>query len=298
MRLLTLLSPALLAATAFASESDVPSSVSSGEVPSPATPSSSAAPEEPTPIGQLYTAQWKDADIPASQRKCVSKSTYKAGIYKLGEMYPALKTWAPQLKVFYHKQHYEGTWEGVDHHGTDRELLKMDYEELPFGVREWITRNPKQRHYSVQDEVVFFAPGAIYPVLPLWVEEPEGETIGECEGMYSIIRGGEMWYGELGLMREQVSLRILRITRRRPRMVLCSGRCRMRPRASTKSNSPSKRSRSSRQPGTRSATSCRFHNRRSTSLHPKSAIRVSSGAFIENNSSILFVLPLQSLPLP
>ncbi|KAF2248400.1 hypothetical protein BU26DRAFT_387594, partial [Trematosphaeria pertusa] len=143
--------------------------------------SSSAAPEEPTPIGQLYTAQWKDADIPASQRKCVSKSTYKAGIYKLGEMYPALKTWAPQLKVFYHKQHYEGTWEGVDHHGTDRELLKMDYEELPFGVREWITRNPKQRHYSVQDEVVFFAPGAIYPVLPLWVEEPEGETIGECE---------------------------------------------------------------------------------------------------------------------
>jgi hypothetical protein len=97
-------------------------------------------------------------------------------------MYPSLKQFAPELKVFYNKQHYPGSWEGVDKHGNDRELLKMDYEELPYAVREWLTRNPKQRFFSVQEEVVFFAPGAIYPILPLFVEEPESESVGECEG--------------------------------------------------------------------------------------------------------------------
>ena len=68
-------------------------------------------------------------------------------------------------------------------HGNDRELMKMPYEDLPFGVREWLTRNPKQRHFSVQDDIVFFAPGAIYPLLPLWVDEAEG-ALGECEGLF------------------------------------------------------------------------------------------------------------------
>jgi hypothetical protein len=61
--------------------------------------------------------------------------------------------------------------------------MKMPYEDLPFSVREWLVRNPKQRHFSVQDDVVFFAPGAIYPLLPLWVDEAEG-ALGECEGLF------------------------------------------------------------------------------------------------------------------
>ena len=34
-----------------------------------------------------------------------------------------------------------------------------------------LKKTPKQRHFSVQDDIVFFAPGAIYPILPLFVEE-------------------------------------------------------------------------------------------------------------------------------
>ena len=65
--------------------------------------------------------------------------------------------------------------------------MKSSLEDLPFAVREWLKKNEgKQRHFSVQDEVVFFAPGAIYPILPLWVEEPEesgsGGLSNECEG--------------------------------------------------------------------------------------------------------------------
>ncbi|KAF1961984.1 hypothetical protein CC80DRAFT_488357 [Byssothecium circinans] len=171
----------LLAATAFAADAESSSS-------SAAASSSSEVPEEPTPVGQLWTAQWKDSDVTSSyNKKCASSSTYKAQIYTLGEMYPALKTWAPELKVFYHKQLYPGSWNGEDIHGEGRALLKMDYEELPFAVREWLQRNPKQRHFSVQEDVVFFAPGAIYPIAPLWVEEPEAKTksaLGECEGVF------------------------------------------------------------------------------------------------------------------
>lgn len=188
MRLLTLLSPALLVGCAFAVEAEAKADSASPSVAESASSSSSSAAsaspsaDEPTPVGQLWTGQWKDSDLKSYTQQCHSKTTHKAQIYKLGEMYPALKTWAPELKVFYHRQHYPGSWEGVDVHGNDRELLKMDYDQLPFAVREWLTRNPKQRHFSVQDDVVFFAPGAIYPILPLWVDEAESDKVTDCDG--------------------------------------------------------------------------------------------------------------------
>ncbi|KAF2107129.1 hypothetical protein BDV96DRAFT_470044, partial [Lophiotrema nucula] len=143
--------------------------------------------EEPTPVGEIWSPKWKAADLASYTKKCASKATFEAELYKLGEMYPSLESFAPELKVFYHKQHYPGSWNGEDRHGNDRELLKMDYEHLPFAVREWLKNNPKQRHFSVQEEIVFFAPGAIYPILPLWVDEPEsatGSISNECEGIF------------------------------------------------------------------------------------------------------------------
>ncbi|KAL1605083.1 hypothetical protein SLS60_004626 [Paraconiothyrium brasiliense] len=168
----------LLAATALAS-SDSSSSSSSAA-------SSEASPkvEEPTPAGEIWAAKWKDEDLSSYTKHCAGSTTFKAQIYTLGEMYPTLKEWAPQLKVFYNKQLYPGSWEGKDVHGEGRELLKMPYEELPFAVREWVTKNPKQRHFSVQDDIVFFAPGAIYPILPLFVDEPESDKLSDCEGLY------------------------------------------------------------------------------------------------------------------
>lgn len=44
-----------------------------------------------------------------------------------------------------------------------------------------LKKTPKQRHFSVQDDVVFFAPGAIYPIAPLFVDEPEASA---CAGVF------------------------------------------------------------------------------------------------------------------
>lgn len=58
----------------------------------------------------------------------------------------------------------------------------MPLVDVPYKVREWLKRETKQRHFSVQDDVVFFAPGAIYPILPLWVDDAEDGA--QCEGVF------------------------------------------------------------------------------------------------------------------
>lgn len=163
----------LLAATVFAS-TDSDSSEDS------ASPGVDDAPvEDATPAGALWTAAWNESMLSPYTKSCAARSTYKADVYTLKQLYPDLETFAPQLKVFYNKQSYPGSWAGVDKHGNDRELLKMDMADLPWKVREWIKRESTQRHYSVHDDIVFFAPGAIYPILPLWVEG--GDEVG-CSG--------------------------------------------------------------------------------------------------------------------
>jgi hypothetical protein len=98
-------------------------------------------------------------------------------------VYPDLKDFAPQLKVFYNKQLYAGSWDGIDVHGGARELMRMDLSAMPYKVREWMKRETKQKHYSVQDDNVFFAPGAIYPILPLWVDDADEAEL-ECEDVF------------------------------------------------------------------------------------------------------------------
>lgn len=155
-------------------------------------------------------------------------------------MYPTLKDWAAELKVFYHNQHYPGSWNGEDKHGNDRELLKSSLEDLPFAVREWLKKEEgKQRHFSVQDGVVFFAPGAIYPILPLWVEESDGEDseINECEGTFKfyINFGNPCLKESFADWFAQGFSTIWRIIRPSLRMVLCLVRLSIRTRARMRS---------------------------------------------------------------
>jgi hypothetical protein len=178
MKLLTLLP--LLATTVFASTDSSTSSASAAD-PASSGPAAASAPpaEDPTPVGALWTAAWNETTLKPYTPSCASRSTYHGAIYKLASLYPDLETFAPQLKIFYNKQLYPGSWSGIDLHGGERELIKMDLSELPWKVREWIKKESTQRHYSVHDDVVFFAPGAIYPILPLWVDS----EVGGCEGM-------------------------------------------------------------------------------------------------------------------
>jgi hypothetical protein len=179
MRLLTLISPALFAATILAADADSSSSSSSSSSSPPSSSSSSTSTPipEPTPIGETWQPKWDSSTLSSYTTRCHSTATLRADIYKLKELYPGLKDFAPQLKVFYNRQLYPGSWGGEDKHGDKRELLRMEYDALPYGVREWITKNKKQRWFSVHDEgFVFFAPGAIYPLAPLFVDEAEGKN--------------------------------------------------------------------------------------------------------------------------
>ena len=177
--LLPLLYPHLLSATA---------------TPTPDTTTPPA--DQPTPVGALWTAKWNDTTLAPYTQHCRSSSSYTAKIYKLNELYPDLAEQAPQLKVFYNKQLYAGSWDGIDVHGVGRELIAMHMTDVPYKVREWLKKESLQRHFSVQDDLVFFAPGAIYPLLPLWVEDVEEEEQGgQCEGVFE---GLERYSNELG----------------------------------------------------------------------------------------------------
>ncbi|EDU42620.1 hypothetical protein L13192_06625 [Pyrenophora tritici-repentis] len=151
------------------------------------THASTTPADEPTPVGALWAAKWDATTLSPYTQHCLTKTTHNAKIYKLSELYPDLEEQAPQLKVFYSGQLYAGSWDGIDVHGGGRELIRMKMADVPFKVREWLKKESKQKHYSVQDDEVFFAPGAIYPILPLWVErEDGGEGKGEegCEGVF------------------------------------------------------------------------------------------------------------------
>ncbi|KZM21241.1 uncharacterized protein EKO05_0011541 [Ascochyta rabiei] len=148
------------------------------------TPSSSSTAANPgkdrPPIGALWSSTWSASTLHPFVQSCHTQSVHRGKLHTLSRLYPELEEFAPQLKVFYNQQPYPGSWDGADPHGNERELLQMQMQHLPWKVREWIKRNATQRHYSVHDDVVFFAPGAIYPILPLWVE---GEREG-CEGVF------------------------------------------------------------------------------------------------------------------
>ncbi|KAJ5037155.1 hypothetical protein J3E74DRAFT_433973 [Bipolaris maydis] len=120
--------------------------------------SSSSTPpaDEPTPVGALWTATWNDTTLAPYTQHCRSSSSYTAKIYKLNQLYPDLAEQAPQLKVFYNKQLYAGSWDGIDVHGVGRELIAMHMTDVPYKVREWLKKETLQRHFSVQDDLVFF----------------------------------------------------------------------------------------------------------------------------------------------
>lgn len=111
-----------------------------------------------------------------------------------------LKQWAPGLKKLFKETEYPGGWSGYDRHGYDRSILKMGYSDLPIPLKEWIEQQEKSdsgwkglfgvfkkpankkdiqeavvSHEDLAsretdgDQVVIFAPAAIYHTLPLWV---------------------------------------------------------------------------------------------------------------------------------
>lgn len=120
-----------------------------------------------------------------------------------------LAPWADAVEAFFDPRTYPGGWDGANLKGTNRDLLVMEYKDVPRAVREWIASrqsdldsddrwlyaifekpksktdtiiatvapSPSATDTELSDKIMVFAPGALYENLPLWVAKGS-----KCEG--------------------------------------------------------------------------------------------------------------------
>lgn len=153
---------------------------------------------------------------------------YRLGDLRNGESHP-LYPFSDAIEKYIAGRTYPGSWDGVDHGGMQRDLLMMEWRELPVYVRKWIEDNEMRRpemddgrtwrfmvfqkkpkkvvaatatetaplravptegaasstwtlpQVADRDKVVFFAPGQLYPILPLF----NAKGGGKCEDSFS-----------------------------------------------------------------------------------------------------------------
>ena len=164
-----------------------------------------------------WSDPFKSNEIESFAPACEAKKTFKASEFLLDDLSlpppKGLKPYSSVLKKALKGRAYPGSWDGIDPHGYDRNLIQMEYSDVPLKVREWIeqqeleetsenglfsvferkdknekaedTAKPPESRKSGEaapgdeDKVVLFAPGAIYRALPLWVAEGS-----DCEGKH------------------------------------------------------------------------------------------------------------------
>lgn len=145
------------------------------------------------------------------EAKCEETATFRATqhiVRDIAEPYPVgLAPWADSIKYFFGGRPFPGSWEGIDRDGTNRDVIFMEYKDVPEPVKDWIEekkRNPDDdakwlfgvydkskgatepsttaeggEKPSDGDKVMVFAAGAIYETLPLWVAKGS-----KCEGKW------------------------------------------------------------------------------------------------------------------
>ena len=73
---------------------------------------------------------------------CREKRTLHAKLYKLSDLAQdpptGLRPWQVAIEDFLSHRDYPGTFDGVDHKGQDREVVFMEYVDVPAPVRHWI----------------------------------------------------------------------------------------------------------------------------------------------------------------
>lgn len=73
---------------------------------------------------------------------CSSQRTFRATEYLLDDLQElppqGLIPWVEALRKVFTNRQYPGSWDGVDPHGYDRNMLMMEYVDVPLKVRRWI----------------------------------------------------------------------------------------------------------------------------------------------------------------
>ncbi|KAK3291568.1 uncharacterized protein B0H64DRAFT_366921 [Chaetomium fimeti] len=179
---------------------------------------------------------FKSAELAKFTPACDVLRTFRAQEFMLDDLAAkapkGLLEYRDALKDVFAAREYPGSWDGIDPHGYDRDLLTMDYNDVPLRVREWIedqertdgpgkglfavyqrplpgTRvlhtikvpkeTPVTEEWRARDEirVALFAPGALYEVLPLWVVEGskcEGPLLDLSKYSSKLVDGGVIAY--------------------------------------------------------------------------------------------------------
>ena len=170
----------------------------------------------PPPVAKTTMTEgfpWRNpfasSDISSFAPDCEVSKTFPASEYTLHDLFEmppkGLWPWGEALKTFFQGRQYPGGWAGLDHHMYNRNLLMMEYADVPIRVREWIEEEdrsggegkglfavfakPKEEGDTIEatvvppeataaidrsldkEKVAMFAPGAMYSILPLWVAE-------------------------------------------------------------------------------------------------------------------------------
>jgi len=165
-----------------------------------------------------WTNPFRDSQIEKFDALCSAEKTFKVKEYLLDDLSEApplgLELYQTALKAVFADRQYPGSWDGIDPHGYDRNLLQMEYADVPIKVREWIEEQERSKgegkglfavyqkpaegtkaaatvkvpELAIPAELraldakktVIFAPGAIYSSLPLWVAEGS-----DCAGKWT-----------------------------------------------------------------------------------------------------------------
>ncbi|KAK4154429.1 hypothetical protein C8A00DRAFT_42788 [Chaetomidium leptoderma] len=98
--------------------------------------------------GVVPTFQWSrpfpdDGSDPGGFHiNCRHSAAFQAKLYKLKDLPDAppagLAPWHSAIEHFLRQREYVGSWDGVDHKGEDREVVVMEWVDVPVTVREWI----------------------------------------------------------------------------------------------------------------------------------------------------------------
>lgn len=161
-------------------------------------------------VGTVSDFPWRD-QLPADggnlngYTSCQSSSHFNATQYKLSDLReepPAgLAPWADAVEVLFTSRFYPGSWQGVNYKGDDRDVVVMEWLDVPVTARSWVEEQladsemrlkrfmavvPKSgagagvEETQVNERLLIIAPGELYNFLPLWVSEKS-----DCEGEYA-----------------------------------------------------------------------------------------------------------------
>ncbi|KAK3313285.1 hypothetical protein B0H66DRAFT_565758, partial [Apodospora peruviana] len=86
---------------------------------------------------------------------CKDEKEFHAKMYKLSDLPHDLAPWHDAIEDFLGQRDYVGTWDGVDHKGQDREIVVMDYVDVPVPVRNWIEEQQQDTRDSNQNKWLF-----------------------------------------------------------------------------------------------------------------------------------------------